>query len=232
MAVLLPVPALASDPHPDLTAMVRTVAQEVWPPGKIPAGSGFFVSADGDVLTASHVIAGCAHISIRDRSRKTSASVVGVDTRIDAALLHAGLNGHAFLTPARADTVPDPQLTLLTRSWTNGTASALTMRLLKPSGQSGQSGLMQLSGRVQPGASGAAIVNSRGDVEAFLIGRMADRHDIALAMPAENLRGFLAYFTGTRGSLRRADSGDDTRQEGNSLPAKLHDAAVAVACVR
>jgi S1-C subfamily serine protease len=224
--MLLSAPAQARDSDPDLTAMVHTVAQEAWPPGKVPSGSGFFVSADGDVVTASHVIAGCGHVSIRDGARKMSASIVGADSHIDAALLHARVGGHAFLTLARANTAPDVELTLLTRSWPRGSALSVAVRSLGQFDGHAHDGLLKLSGRVEPGASGAAIVNSRGEVDGYLIGRMADRHDVALGMPADDLRGFLGYFTGTRDALREVDDA------GLAPSAKLGDAAVAVACVR
>jgi serine protease Do len=226
----MPVCAQAGESRLDLSAMVRAVTLEEWPPGKVPAGSGFFVSADGDILTASHVIAGCKHVSIRDGGGKTSASVVGVDSRVDAALLHAHTRRHAFLAPANAGAPPDARVTLFMRSWANGTAAAITVRLLEPSARSAGDGLLKLSGWAQPGASGAAVVNSRGDVEGYVVGRMANRHDIAMAVPAESLRHFLAYFSRQRNPLRDTDTDDEGAKDRSA--AKFRDAAVAVACAR
>ena len=52
------------------------------------AGSGFFVSSTGDILTNYHVIEGARKITVLySRSESVSASVEGVDIERDIALL-------------------------------------------------------------------------------------------------------------------------------------------------
>lgn len=71
-AVLPPVPPAKADP---MAAIVK-------------AGTGFFVGADGSLLTAAHVAAGCGRMQVVSRSVPRSwASLVAADPERDLALL-------------------------------------------------------------------------------------------------------------------------------------------------
>ncbi len=59
-------------------------------PGSGIAGTGFFVAADGSLLTAAHVVAECARISIASRwVPPTTAEIIAADAVQDIALLRA-----------------------------------------------------------------------------------------------------------------------------------------------
>jgi S1-C subfamily serine protease len=59
-------------------------------PGGGIAGTGFFVAADGGLLTAAHVVASCARIRIASRwLQPTTAQAVAADSTQDIALLRA-----------------------------------------------------------------------------------------------------------------------------------------------
>lgn len=62
------------------------------------SGSGFVVTRDGYILTNAHVVNGAARVRVRllDR-REFPATIVGVDTETDVALLKVAADG---LTPA------------------------------------------------------------------------------------------------------------------------------------
>lgn len=221
IATFLCAPATAAN-LPDLTAIVRAAALEAWPAGKVPAGAGFFIGP-ADVITASHVIAGCRSIRIRDRTRKLAASIVASDSRIDAALLHAETEGHAYLNFARMDSQGSGPVAIFGRSWADGAVSRVPVR---SSAETGEKSLIGLSARLHPGNSGAAVVDARGELEAYVIGRLAQRHEIAVAVPAANLRK-LFDAAAPRG-LRRAVFADDGRRAKSS--ASVSDAIVAVTC--
>ena len=56
-------------------------------------GSGFFVSQSGHLITNEHVVTGCNHITIKDRSGlESSASLIGKDEQTDLALLRLQSN--------------------------------------------------------------------------------------------------------------------------------------------
>ena len=62
------------------------------------SGSGFIVSAGGDILTNAHVVDGAERVSVRLLDhRQFTARVVGTDPTTDVALLHIEASG---LTPA------------------------------------------------------------------------------------------------------------------------------------
>ena len=62
-------------------------------PQRTSAGSGFIISADGYIITNTHVVDGTDEVSVRLQDRRTfSAKVVGADSQYDIALLkiHTG----------------------------------------------------------------------------------------------------------------------------------------------
>jgi serine protease Do len=64
------------------------------PPRRGGQGSGFFVSADGYLVTNNHVIAGAEKVEIvTDDGRTLAAKVVGTDSRTDLALVKVEENG-------------------------------------------------------------------------------------------------------------------------------------------
>jgi S1-C subfamily serine protease len=78
-----------ADPHVVPVAM-PDVPGPAPAPGTIVAGTGFFVAADGSLLTASHVVRACAHIRIVSQSvGMADAEKLAEDRSIDVALLRA-----------------------------------------------------------------------------------------------------------------------------------------------
>ncbi len=168
LAALLEPPAAA--PTPD-----SRVAQA---PEVVPAagyGTGFLVTASGDVLTNRHVIAACARLSIDGQA----ARVIAEDKVFDLALLRAeGLVGHApapfAQDPARLNSdvtvagYPLPELL----GGLNITRGAVTS--LKGIGGDGIN--MQISAPVQPGNSGGPVLNGAGQVVGVVVARLSDSY--------------------------------------------------------
>ena len=189
----------ASADQPNLTKMVAGVAAESWPSGKVPAGSGFFVNPHGEILTAAHVVAGCRHITVRlSHSRKFDATLIGVDTRLDVALLQTAAKPHSFVKFADAGPLQSAPMTIVMRS-------AVTTHILHVPGRflgKDEQGLMMIAAALSPGASGAAVIDRRGNVVAYVIGRMRDQPGVALAVSAGSLRELLRYFATGSVALR------------------------------
>jgi serine protease Do len=62
------------------------------------AGSGFFVSSDGYIVTNNHVIEGAKEITVHTQDDRTlTATVVGADPATDLAVLKAPGGGHPFV---------------------------------------------------------------------------------------------------------------------------------------
>lgn len=138
---------------------------------KVGYGTGFVVSAEGDVLTNRHVIADCRRLSIDGKP----AVVLASDQTFDLALLRAeGLVGVAPVTfaqdPARLNSdvtvagYPLPDLL----GGLNITRGAVTS--LKGIGGDGIN--MQISAPVQPGNSGGPVINAAGQVVGVVVAKL------------------------------------------------------------
>jgi serine protease Do len=144
--------------------------------GRLGAGSGFVVSADGYILTNNHVIEGADKVTVRllDR-REFDAKVVGRDPNTDVAVLKIGATG---LTPAvlgNSDAtrvgewvlaVGNPLGENLSFTVTQGIVSAKgrgSLALPSASARSIQD-FIQTDAAINPGNSGGPLVNVRGEV--------------------------------------------------------------------
>ena len=131
-------------------------------------GTGFAVTTDGYVLTAFHVIDGCARIEIvTDRGRDRTPRIVATDPDLDLALLQTD---RRFSEAARFRTdstqLGEPVMVagyplrhVISTSFTvtTGIVSALA-------GIDDDSMEIQISAPVQPGNSGGPLLDGAGDV--------------------------------------------------------------------
>jgi serine protease Do len=144
--------------------------------GRMGAGSGFVVSADGYILTNNHVIEGADKVTVRllDR-REFDAKVVGRDPNTDVAVVKINATG---LTPAvlgNSDAtrvgewvlaVGNPLGENLSFTVTQGIVSAKgrgSLALPSASSRSIQD-FIQTDAAINPGNSGGPLVNVRGEV--------------------------------------------------------------------
>jgi serine protease Do len=132
-------------------------------------GSGFIVSADGNVLTNAHVVAQAAEVTVKlpDR-REFPAKVVGVDRLSDVAVLKIEAKNLPVVQLGNPSTVLPGQWVAaigspfgFENSVTVGVVSA-TARALGPEG--GLVPFIQTDVAVNPGNSGGPLFNLRGEV--------------------------------------------------------------------
>jgi S1-C subfamily serine protease len=88
-----PPPIAPPQVQPDAAALPKVYPDptpQSHKPGSGIAGTGFFVAADGSLLTAAHVVADCARIRVASRwVRPTAAETIAADAMQDVALLRA-----------------------------------------------------------------------------------------------------------------------------------------------
>jgi serine protease Do len=220
--------AHANASQPDLSKMVADVAAESWPHGKMPAGSGFFVGRSGEVVTAAHVIAGCRRIAIQvNGPLKLKAVLIGLDARLDIALLRVAIGRHSGVGLSGIAPTMDATLTVVTRSAQTGRFLRVLSRVVGKD----ERGLLKVNAALSPGASGSAVIDSRGLVAAYIVGRMRDKPTIALAVPVDSLREFLRYFDNASKpaySRTRVAGGPKTLGKSSSLTENA--AVVATEC--
>jgi Do/DeqQ family serine protease len=138
---------------------------------QIGTGSGVIISADGYIITNNHVIDGAQSLTITTNDNKTyNAELIGTDPKTDIALLKIDANESLpYSTFGDSDTAKIGEWVLavgnpfnLTSTVTAGIISAKS-RNLDQTGRSTQS-FIQTDAAVNPGNSGGALVNTRGEL--------------------------------------------------------------------
>jgi S1-C subfamily serine protease len=146
----------------------------------VSAGTGMILTANGEVLTNNHVIAGATSITaqVDGSGPKYTAKVIGTDTSHDVALLQLqGVSGmHTVaLGNSASVTVGQPVVAIGNAldlpgspTVTDGIVSALNRSITASDQLSGNtenlSGLIQTDAPLSPGNSGGPLVNSAGQV--------------------------------------------------------------------
>lgn len=139
------------------------------PRAQMGTGSGVIINADGYIITNNHVINNSDELTVTLNNNKTyKAEIVGSDPKTDIALLKIEADEDLpFVTFADSDQARIGEWVLavgnpfnLTSTVTAGIISAKARDL---SGTSSQS-FIQTDAAVNPGNSGGALVNSRGEL--------------------------------------------------------------------
>jgi putative serine protease PepD len=133
-------------------------------------GTGVIISADGEVLTNAHVVAGATtvRVTLQGESQSRQATVVGADSGNDIALVKIeGASGLATgeLGASAAVRVGDDVVAVGNAlglrgdpTVTRGIVSALNRSL------DSLTGMIQTDAAINPGNSGGPLVNNRGQV--------------------------------------------------------------------
>jgi serine protease Do len=140
------------------------------------AGSGVIMSADGYIVTNNHVIEGASKVEIvTNDNRNFSASVVGQDPSTDLALLKIEATELPSIDLGNSDHVRVGEWVLavgnpfnLESTVTAGIVSAkgrdINILANGPNGASAVESFIQTDAAVNPGNSGGALVNARGEL--------------------------------------------------------------------
>jgi S1-C subfamily serine protease len=139
----------------------------------IDTGTGMAINTQGDILTASHVVAGASAITVKFLNGTVrTATVLGTDTSNDAAVLHvnpAGLALHPLALGSTASLVVGDPLAVIgnpfgyNRSLSTGVVSGLERMIQAPNG-SLIAHALQTDAAVNPGNSGGPLLDVQGQV--------------------------------------------------------------------
>ena len=136
---------------------------------QVGTGSGVIISEDGYIVTNNHVIKDASEIEITLNNKKSYvAKLIGTDSKMDIALLKIDANEKLPYTVfANSDSVKIGEWVLavgnpynLTSTVTAGIVSAKARDL----DTSGIQSFIQTDAAVNPGNSGGALVNTRGEL--------------------------------------------------------------------
>lgn len=141
------------------------------------SGSGVIISADGYIITNNHVVEGANKVDVTlNDNRSYKATVIGTDPNTDLALIKVNEKGLPFVTFANSDDVKVGQWVLavgnpfnLTSTVTAGIVSAKgrNINILENNPGAGKYAIesfIQTDAAVNPGNSGGALVNTKGEL--------------------------------------------------------------------
>ena len=137
-------------------------------------GSGVIISDDGYIVTNNHVIEGSQTVEVTLNDNKTfDADVIGSDPYTDLAVLKIKSGDLPFLTYGNSDNLRLGEWVLaignpynLTSTVTAGivSAKARKINILKDNDNLSIEAFIQTDAAVNPGNSGGALVNTRGEL--------------------------------------------------------------------
>lgn len=137
------------------------------------SGSGVILSADGFIVTNNHVVEDADEVTITlYDNHKYTAEVIGTDGQTDLALLKIKApNALPFLKPGSSDQIRVGEWVLAVGNPLNLT-STVTAGIISAKGRSlgiiqdslGIESFIQTDAAVNPGNSGGALVNTRGEL--------------------------------------------------------------------
>ncbi|WP_293872311.1 trypsin-like peptidase domain-containing protein [Flavobacterium sp.] len=136
---------------------------------QVGTGSGVIISQDGYIVTNNHVIKGATDLEVTLNNNKSyKAKLIGTDSKMDIALLKINADDKLpYSTFADSDQVKVGEWVLavgnpynLTSTVTAGIVSAKARNLEN----NGLQSFIQTDAAVNPGNSGGALVNTRGEL--------------------------------------------------------------------
>ncbi|MCK5729485.1 MAG: Do family serine endopeptidase [Draconibacterium sp.] len=135
-------------------------------------GSGVILSEDGFIVTNNHVIDGAQNIKvILNDNREFEAHLIGADPSTDIAVLKIEAKNLSFITVGNSDDLQIGEWVLavgnpfnLTSTVTAGIISAMGRNLRINQDQLAIESFIQTDAAVNPGNSGGALVNQKGQL--------------------------------------------------------------------
>ncbi|MBI3816328.1 trypsin-like peptidase domain-containing protein [Candidatus Peregrinibacteria bacterium] len=170
----------------------------------VGAGSAFFVSADGYLLTNEHVVSDldAQYTVLLNSGNSMNARVIARDPVHDIALLHVARSGTAFLTLANRNDIHLAQTAIAIGNTLGkfhntvsvGVISSLH-RNIQASASNGKveqlTSVLQTDAAINAGNSGGPLVNLQGRVIGMNTAHANGAENVGFAIPADTLRSFL-----------------------------------------
>jgi serine protease Do len=166
-------------------------------------GSGVIISPDGYIITNNHVIDGGGKVEVSlNNKRIYKATIVGKDPYTDLALLKIDANGLHPLIYANSDNVQVGEWVLavgnpfnLTSTVTAGIVSAKGRNINILQGMYSIESFIQTDAVVNPGNSGGALVNMKGElvgINAAIMSETGAYEGYSFAIPANLVRKIMS----------------------------------------
>jgi S1-C subfamily serine protease len=166
--------------------------------GRDAYGTGIIVAPEGLALTALHVVDGATAIAVVvDGGEEFTGRIRAWDRATDLALLEIVAEDRKFEpAPLAPDHALEVGETVVAVSNPFGLGTSVTKGVLSATGRRGvvegqEAPLLQTDAAINPGSSGGALVNLRGEVIGLItaiITRSGGHQGVGLAVPSHELR--------------------------------------------
>ena len=186
------------------------------PQPQVGFGSGVIISKDGYIITNNHVVAGATEVSVTlNNNKEYTATVVGADPDTDIALIKIEGDDFKYVPFGSSDDLDVGEWVLavgnpfnLTSTVTAGIVSAKNRANIVGEAKSLQS-FIQVDAAVNPGNSGGALVNTRGElvgINTAIYSQTGNFAGYAFAIPI-SIAGKVASDIKEYGTVQRAVMG-------------------------
>ena len=190
------------------------------------SGSGVIISADGYIVTNNHVVADADELTVTlNDNKEYSARIIGTDKASDLALIKIDGKNLPAITIANSDDIKVGEWVLavgnpfnLTNTVTAGIVSAKARSLY----QNGVESFIQTDAAINPGYSGGALVNTRGEligINAMLYSQTGSFSGYGFAIPTSIMNKVVADLK-QYGTVQRALIGIQGQDVKNYVDAK------------
>src|SRR5690554_267001 len=181
------------------------------PQERVGFGSGVIISKDGYIITNNHVVENANEVSVSlNDNREFTAEVVGTDPQSDLALLKIEGEDFPYLTFGNSDALKVGEWVLavgnpfnLTSTVTAGIVSAKNRGNVMGGGIQS---FIQVDAAVNPGNSGGALVNTKGElvgINTAIYSQTGNFAGYAFAIPI-SIAGKIAADIKEYGTVQRA----------------------------
>jgi len=196
------------------------------------SGSGVIVSSDGYIVTNNHVIENAEVIEIVMNNKKSyTGKLIGRDATTDLALLKIDATDLPYLTYGNSDDLRIGEWVLaignpfnLTSTVTAGIVSAKARNIDANSGNQVIESYIQTDAAVNPGSSGGALVNSKGElvgINSAIASQTGSYVGYSFAIPVNMVRKIVADLA-EFGTAQRAYMGIEMMDLNSQTAKKLN----------
>lgn len=224
-----------SDPFFEFFFGPQIVPQQEQTPQVVGAGSGVIISEDGYIVTNNHVVDGADELEVTLNDKRTySAKLIGKDPTTDIAVIKIEEKGLPTLPIGNSDDLKIGEWVLavgnpfnLTSTVTAGIVSAKSRSINIISNNSQPMGIesfIQTDAAVNPGNSGGALVNTKGElvgINTAIASRTGSYSGYSFAVPSSIVRKIVADLK-EFGQVQRALLGVKIRDINSELAAKMN----------
>lgn len=193
----------------DFNIQIPVMKQKGTAPAQVSAGTGFFVTADGYIVTNRHVVAdqGASYVAFLPDGSKKDVTVVYRDPVQDVAVLKINQGSYAPVNLGESNSVRVGQTVIAVGNalgqYNNtvsiGIISGLN-RTITASDSNGTSetlnGIIQIDAAINPGNSGGPLVDLNGNVIGVNVATVTGSSDISFSIPIDVIKTTLKTALG------------------------------------